>query len=121
MRIQDGTKVNAPITSDERVAEVRASVGLCRDIVFAAALGVSKATIYRLTRRGLPTVQIGGRRWVNPEIAAAWLAENAQPQPGRPRGRGARKAAPAPAQAKPIAGRPHKVARERDDRRASAG
>jgi hypothetical protein len=115
VRIQK-RNVPAAVTSDDRVEAVRRTVGLCPDIVFAAALGVSKATIYRLTRQGLPTVQIGGNRWINPERAAAWLAENAQPRVGRPRGRGAPKVDPAPAK---VAGF-GKAARDRD-RAAAAG
>ena len=109
-------EVNAAPTSVEQVEAVRATVGLCRDIVFAAALGVSKATIYRLTRRGLPTVQIGGKRWVNPGAAAAWLAANAQPGPGRPRkARSGRRRG-----ADTGAARPRGAARSRDETAAAA-
>jgi hypothetical protein len=68
------------------VEAVRATLGLCRDEVFAAALSMSKATVYRLTLKGLPTIKVGRKRWIDPAAAAVWLAANARPAPGRPRG-----------------------------------
>jgi excisionase family DNA binding protein len=51
---------------------------------FAAYLGVSGRTIYRLFRRGLPSVLVGRSRRVPREHAVAWLGRHTPKRP-RPR------------------------------------
>jgi excisionase family DNA binding protein len=61
-----------------RFRELRAIV--CHDLFTVAelskALGVSDTTIERLAAKGMPIVRIGGRKWINPQDTAAWLAAN---------------------------------------------
>lgn len=63
---------------DARVEALRTTVcgALYTDDEMAKALKVSVRTLYRLAERGMPTIKIGGQRWYNPKVAAAWLSTN---------------------------------------------
>jgi hypothetical protein len=56
---------------------------------FAARIGVSKRSIYRLVDNGLPVIEIGRLRRIDPIIGMAWIrGELPPPEPprrGRPR------------------------------------
>ena len=50
---------------------------------FARYLSVSRRTIYRLIRKGLPSVLIGRSRRVPREYAIAWLSRRTPPRRAR--------------------------------------
>ena len=69
---------------------------------FAARIGVSKRTVIRLVENGLPIIEIGRLRRIDPAVGMAWL-RGELPPPAPPRRGRPRRATASPTAAKAVA------------------